>query len=417
MYEPLPLLKSRKEWFYLLTLFFFIFSSNISFQYYKYSQLIQEEIYLSNALVINTYLNKNTQTLKLKNDNITFFTSNQSNLILKKQDYISLMLITTKASFFDYLKGLYLPSINIKKLAPLTKTSKDSLSKEISMQHELQSTQELFNALFLAIPLSKEYSNFFASYGISHLIAISGFHLGVLAFVIYYLLYLFYSPLHRKYFPYRNKKYDLMILATLLLFFYLLLIGLVASYLRAFLMYIFALFLLRNNLKIISFQTLLLVTLFIISLFPKLLFSLSLFFSLSGVFFIFLFIQYFSKLNKVFLFFFFNVWIYLALNPIIHFFFATTTIEQFYSPIITILFSLFYPIELFLHLISHGYILDEYIDLFMRQKVVVFDIYTPTLVFIYYIILSFLSIFYKKAFLVLNISFIIFNVYLCFIIF
>ena len=76
MYEPLPLLKSKKEWLYLLSIFSIIFCTNIYYQYYEYKMLIHEEIYQSNALVINTYKNKDTQTLKLQNNKIIFFTSN-----------------------------------------------------------------------------------------------------------------------------------------------------------------------------------------------------------------------------------------------------------------------------------------------------------------------------------------------------
>lgn len=242
--------------------------------------------------------------------------------------------------------------------------------------------------------------------------AISGFHLGILSFVIYGIFYLFYNPIHQRYFPYRNKKFDLLIFTMIILFIYLIYINIVPSFLRAFVMFLFGVYFLRANIKILSFQTLLIVILSILAIFPKLLFSLSLWFSVAGVFYIYLFIQYFKNLNKYIAFFLFNIWIYLAMNPITHYFFGTTSLVQLFSPIFTIGFSLFYPLELLLHSVRLGGLLDFIIEKWLSSKPPSYEVFTPLWFFFLYIFTSLLAIIYKHAFISLNFLFIIFNIYL-----
>ncbi len=167
------------------------------------------------------------------------------------------------------------------------------------------------------------------------------------------------------------------------LVFYLVLTDIVPSLLRAFIMFSLGILYLRRNIEVLSFQTLLITLLLIITLYPKYLFSISLWFSVIGVFYIFLYIQYFKELPKVFSFLFFNFWIFAVFNPIVHYFFYNTSYEQLLSPFITLFFTLFYPIELFLHLIGFADIFDKYIIWFLEYRMFVFEIQTP-LWFLFY---------------------------------
>ena len=252
----------------------------------------------------------------------------------------------------------------------------------------------------------------FAKYGISHLIAISGFHLGVISLVLYFIFNLLYKPIHQKYFPYRNKRFDILIFISLILFSYLLFTNLVPSLLRAFMMFVFGIFLLRNNIKLLSFETLFIIVLIIITLFPKLLFSLSLWFSVAGVFYIFLFIQYFNNLNKYIQLIIFNFWIYLAINPVTHYFFGTTSLEQLYSPLLTLLFTIFYPLTAFLHIIGFGGLFDNILINFLDAQIDSSELFTPLWFFTIYLFFSFTAILYKYSFYLLNILFILFSSYL-----
>lgn len=395
-----------------LLLILFIFTINISIEYSKYKELIYEEVYETKVEIVNIYKKKKVNILRLKNKNFEFFTSVNKDLKFHKLDVIQIAFLTNKISFISYLKGFYAKKIYIDKL---TKNSnlKDLISKKINSNHIDSKISEVFNALFLAIPVSSQLRDVFSNYGITHLIALSGFHLSVLSFLIYWIIFFPYDFVHKRYFPYRNKKFDLILISLTFLFMYLLLTNIVPSLLRAFVMLSLGIFLLRSNIKLISFTNLLFTFLLIVAFFPKYIFSISLWFSMSGVFYIFLYIKYFSEIKSMIIkLLLFNFWIYFAMNPIVHYFFPNTTYEQLYSPFITILFTFFYPIELFLHLFGFAGIFDSYLKIFLEKEFIMFDVTTHLFIFILYISLSFLSIKSKKSFILLNILLFGFTVYL-----
>lgn len=281
-----------------ITILIFLFLINLSIEYAKYLDLIDEEIYETKVEVLNIYKKDNFDILRVKADNFDFFTNVNKNENIKKSDFLNITFISRNISFLDYLKGFYTKTIyfdRIKKSYSL----KDKIVEKINLNHENEMIKELFGALFLAIPISKELRDICTNYGISHLIALSGFHLVVLSFIIYWIFYYPYSFFHQKYFPYRNKKYDLLIITIFLLFFYLLLTGIVPSLLRAFVMFCLGIFLLRSNIKIFSFETLFFTFLIVIALFPKYLFSLGFWFSIMAVFYIFLYIKYFTFKSRL----------------------------------------------------------------------------------------------------------------------
>ncbi|MBT6108163.1 MAG: ComEC/Rec2 family competence protein [Campylobacteraceae bacterium] len=410
--EQNNLLLNKKQWYFFLFSLFIIFIINISIEYFKYKKFKNIEIQNQTAKVLSIYPKKDYFILKLKTSQFIFYTSkNDNKQNIMNQDTIDIDIITTEINFLDYLKGFYAKSMNIIKINT-TSTLISKLSKDISKQHNNEIISELFNALFLAIPIKQSLRDQCIDFGISHLIALSGFHLGVLSFILYWIFYFPYKYIHQNYFPFRNFKYDLLILTSVFLFGYLIFLDLVPSLLRAFIMYIFAIFLYRNNIKLISFNTLAITLLLIIVFIPKLIFSLSLWLSIFGVFYIFLFLKYFSHLNKIFLFIIFNIWIFLALNPIIHQFFNIGSLHQIYSAVYTIGFSIFYPIELFLHLIGQGGLLDSFIELWLNIKTQTFNTTTSIYFTTYYLILSLFSIKLKEAFWLLHLSFIGFTLYI-----
>ena len=395
----------------LLLVLITILLINISIEYSKYQELIDDEVYETKVKVLNIYPKKDYNILRLSASNFDFFTNIDKSESVEKLDILNILILSKNISFLDYLKGFYAKSIIFKKIEKQS-SFKDEIIKKIDSNHEDNITKELFQALFLAIPISKELRDICTNYGISHLIALSGFHLGVLSFVIYWIFYFPYTYLHKKYFLYRNKKYDLLLISISFLFFYLILTNVVPSLLRAFVMFVFAIFLLRYNIKLFSYTTLFIVFLIVISLFPKYFFSLGFWFSIIAVFYIFLFLQYFSKLNKYLQIVLFNLWMFLIFNPIVHFYFPQTSYEQFLSPLITILFTFFYPFEIFAHIFDFAIYFDGFIKKFLYWDMYVYNVETPFYFLIVYLMFSLASIFYKKAFWVLNILMIIFNLYL-----
>lgn len=394
-----------------IILLIFIFLINLSIEYNKYLDFIDEEIYETNVEVLNIYEKPTYNILRLKAQNFEFFTNIDKSENIKKSDLLNMTIISQNISFLDYIKGFYTKNIYFDYLEKTPKFS-DKIAKKIDLNHQDEMIKELFQALFLATPISKDLRNICTNYSISHLIALSGFHLVVLSFVIYWFLYFPYSFFHQKYFSFRNKKYDLLLVSIFLLFCYLILTGIVPSLLRAFVMFVLTIFLLRSNIKIVSFMNLLFTFLIVISLFPKFLFSLGFWFSIMAVFYIFLFIKYFSNLNKYVQIVFFNIWMFLIFNPIVHFYFPQTSYEQFLSIIITIFFTFFYPFEIFAHIFDFAIYFDGFIKSFLEYKMYVYEVFTPFYFFAIFLIFSFLSIFYKKAFLILNILMIFFNIFL-----
>lgn len=409
--ESLTLFKNFKERRLFFLIAFFVFIFNLYVEFTKYKQFTKNEVYHTSGTIQNYYQKENHSTVKIKTDNFTFFTpyKQPNNSILYKE--IDLYIVSKNITFISYLKGFYTKSFNLN--LDISKTSNiENIHNLIVNQHTNNDIASLYSALYLASPLTSTLRELSSKLGISHLIAISGFHLGVISFVLYFLIHILYKRIHSVYFPYRNKRFDIMIFISIILLSYMVFIDTPPSLLRSFFMFVFGFFLVRNNIKLISFDTLLILLLVVIALFPKLLFSLSLWFSVIGVFYIFLFIKYFNNLNKIIQFVIFNFWIYLTINPITHYFFATTALEQLYSPILTILFSIFYPITVILHFLNNGSVFDQFFITILNTTINSIEINTPRWFFVIYIIISLLSITKKEIFILLNLLMIFYNIWL-----
>ena len=403
---------SKNSLFFTLFLLF-VFMINILFNYLSYKELKKEYIFETKAEVLNIYPKEKFDVIKLKGDGFEFFASFSKDENIKKLDFLNVVFDTRNITFYTYLKGFFTKILYFER-GEKNNSVKEKIIKNIEENHDDFMIRELFNALFLAIPVSSQLRDIITAYGIAHVVALSGFHIVVLSFVIYWILYFPYSFLQNRYFPYRNRRFDILLITMAILFYYLLLTDIVPSLLRAFVLFSLGLYLLRSNIKVISYITLFYTFLIVIALFPQYIFNIGFWFSIFAVFYIYLFIQYFKNGNKILLYIFFNIWMFLIFNPIVHFFFAQTAIEQFYSIPITIFFTIFYPLEIVAHIFNISSYFDDYLKIFLENKINVYEVYTPLYFFILYILFSFLSIWSKKAFFVLNILMIGFNLYLFF---
>ncbi|MFW2567943.1 ComEC/Rec2 family competence protein [Aliarcobacter butzleri] len=405
----IKIIKSKQ----IVTIFilFFALLINILLEYSKYLEFIDEEVFETKVEVLNIYQKDDFDILKLKSSNFEFFTNIPKNEEIKRFDLLNILIVSRNIDFIDYLKGFYTKTIYFDELQK-EQTFKDKIIKNIENNHQDEKIIELFNALFLAVLVSKELRDVITAYGIAHVVALSGFHLVVLSFVIYWILYFPYKFFQDRYFPYRNRKLDILLITIAILFYYLILTDIVPSLLRAFVMFCLGIYLLRSNIKILSYMTLFYTFLIVIAFYPKYIFSIGFWFSIFAVFYIYLFIQYFKNYNKWLLFIFFNIWMFLIFNPIVHYYFPQTSYEQFYSIPITIFFNFFYPAEIFAHIFGFSNYFDEYLKIFIEHKIYVYEVFTPLYFYILYLFVSFLSIWSKKAFLVLNILMIGFNSYL-----
>src|SRR5574344_721229 len=389
---------SKNSLFFTLFLLF-VFMINILFNYLSYKELKKEYIFETKAEVLNIYPKEKFDVIKLKGNGFEFFASFSKDDNIKKLDFLNVVFDTRNITFYTYLKGFFTKILYFER-GEKNNSIKEKIIKNIEENHDDFMIRELFNALFLAIPVSSELRDIITAYGIAHVVALSGFHIVVLSFVIYWILYFPYSFLQNRYFPYRNRRFDILLITMAILFYYLLLTDIVPSLLRAFVLFSLGLYLLRSNIKVISYLTLFYTFLIVIALFPQYIFNIGFWFSIFAVFYIYLFIQ------------FFNIWMFLIFNPMVHFFFAQTAIEQFYSIPITIFFTIFYPLEIVAHIFNISFYFDDYLKIFLENKIYVYEVFTHLYFFILYILFSFFSIWSKKSFFILNILMIGFNFYL-----
>lgn len=401
---------SKNSLFFTLFLLF-VFMINILFNYLSYKELKKEYIFETKSEVLNIYPKEKFDVIKLKGDGFEFFASFLKDENIKKLDSLNVVFDTRNITFYTYLKGFFTKILYFER-GEKNNSVKEKIIKNIEENHDDFMIRELFNALFLAIPVSSQLRDIITAYGIAHVVALSGFHIVVLSFIIYWILYFPYSFLQNRYFPYRNRRFDILLITMAILFYYLLLTDIVPSLLRAFVLFSLGLYLLRSNIKVISYLTLFYTFLIVIALFPQYIFNIGFWFSIFAVFYIYLFIQYFKNGNKILLYIFFNIWMFLIFNPIVHFFFAQTAIEQFYSIPITIFFTIFYPLEIVAHIFNISSYFDDYLKIFLENKIYVYEVFTPLYFFILYILFSFFSIWSKKSFFILNILMIGFNFYL-----
>jgi competence protein ComEC len=392
------------------SIFLLILTLNILLNFQKFYDFKKDKIIQIKSEVLNIYPKNNYDVIKLKTSNFVYFTSTTKNHKFEKLDIIMATIYTQKISFYDYMKGFYTNNIFLENIT-YEKSFKQNMYGAIKLQHNNYLIKELFSALFLAVPISSDLRDITNTYGISHLLALSGFHLGLISFVSFWLVYFIYKPFHQKFVPYRNKKFDTLLISGLLILAYLIFTDIVPSLLRAFVMYCMGIYLLRNDIKIFSFLNLFIVVLLILAFFPKYLLSISLWFSIAGVFYILLYVKYYSKLNIYISFILFNFWIFFALNPIILYFFDVISLAQLFSAPLTLLFILFYPFEILVHFVGQGDILDEYIMYLFNLEFEIKNYMTSLEFMLFFVGVSFLAIYKKIAFYLLNILIVVFNFY------
>ncbi|WP_297193975.1 ComEC/Rec2 family competence protein [uncultured Campylobacter sp.] len=390
--------KKYKEFFILFFFCIFVFCFSLFYEYMSFLNFKESKHrYLEDVLVLQSYEKQNKKgraytVLKLSYDDFSFYTSTYKDNNISRYDKLNLRVINTNVSFKDYLsKNFYMPSYDIN-LSENTYNENFIISYFLS-QHKDEKIKEFYGALFFALPISLELRTDVNYYGIAHLIAISGYHIGLIFSLCFFLLCPLYSFFQKRYFPYRNLKFDLSVLIFSFLLAYAYLIGFVPSYIRSLVMALFAFYLLAKNINLLNYSTLFFAILICISLFPQLLFSVGFFFSIYGVFFIFLYMNHFSKffsnfINVILL----NLWTFFAMITPVLYFFPLVSLQQLLCIPLSVVFVVFYPFVLFLHIVDFGYLLDTLLSYFFSIKFYAKDINVNFYIFISYILLSLLSI-------------------------
>lgn len=401
----IPLFNSKKELFFALGVVFCIALISLGIEFYRYQIFSKSALHVKTATVLNHYQKTNEKgktydVIKLKLDSgEQMYTVSWKPLSLELKSRVKVKFELKNLSFKEYLSGFFAPSKFIYEIyeddPPFDVRP---LYRFVKEQHDEAMMSELYSALLFATPLSKELREFVQKWGITHLIAISGYNVGVISFLLFFLLKPLYTFFQSRYFPYRNVLADLMPVVFLVLIGYMVVIDYVPPFMRAVVMSIVGFFFFSRGIRLLSFETLAIVCLGILAFIPSLFFSLSFWFSIAGVFYLFLFLHHIKWKNKIGLFVGLDIFVFTAMLPIVHTFFPVFTLLQLTSPLWSVVFIVFYPLGLFLHLISWGNLLDEWVMRFLHVNAQSYDLSVPYWFLIPFCILSLLSIRSKKLF-------------------
>ncbi len=361
--EKPKLFPEKKTFVWVMIILVAVILIRLFIEYQSYQNFISKPFYYTHAKVLTSYekskRGKRYQVLKLRSDEgFTFYTSSY-----KKDDFnhkkLRLQIFPNKGiSFKDYLGTFYVKS-RIKNQEALPLTFKDALLQKVASQHQETSLQSFYNAIFFATPLQKELRQKISMLGVSHLVALSGFHLGILWGLVYGILLLLYKPLQQRFFPYRHALFDVGLVAMILLGVYLWFVDFPPSLVRSYAMVLVGWMVLLLGMELLSFTFLTTILTILVALFPSLLVSLSFWLSIAGVFYIFLLLQYTKEFNKwVITLLFIPFGIFILMVPVVHSIFGVTSGYQLLSPLLSLLFVPFYPLVMVLHIVGFGGVFD-----------------------------------------------------------
>ena len=401
--EKPKLFPEVKSFVFFTVLLIVLISLRLSFEYQGYQTFISKPFYYTYATVLNSYdkikNNKRYKVLKLKSEEgFTFYTTTH-----KKEDFthrrLRLQIFPNESIDFKSYLGTFYVKSKIKEKTTVPQTVKDRLVKSVDNQHKIEELSSFYNAILFATPLKKMLRDKIAQLGVSHLVALSGFHLGILWGLVYGLLLLLYRPFQQRYFPYRHALFDVGLVAMIILGIYVWFVGFPPSLLRSYAMVFVGWGVLLLGMELLSFTFLTSVFLLLSLLFPSLLVSISFWLSIAGVFYIFLLLQYTKHWNKwMITLMVIPLGIFVLMLPVVHMIFGVTNVYQLLSPLLSLVFILFYPMVMILHLIGIGEIFDGVlIRLFMLPKEGVEHL-LPMWLGLGYIVLSIAAIWYRKVF-------------------
>lgn len=404
MLEKVSLFNSKRDFlnFILACVAILCYTFLIEFQNYK--NLTKFDSAIVNAIVLKQYTKtKNSRTyevLKLKSDNgFTFYSSAKKSFPNSKGKELKLEIFTDKITFYGYLTRFYAYAKKITINQNIT--LKQKLNNYIFDEHKNKDIANMYQALFSATPMNKNLQSAFSTLGISHLVAISGFHLGVLSAILFFLIKHPYKFLQDKFFPYRNSKTDIFFIISFFLLMYLLFLDSPASLLRAFGMLIVGFIFYDRGFKIVSMQTLLLTIILLLAFFPRLFFSLGFWLSVSGVYYIFLFLIYFKDMSNIWQFILIPFWVYFMMLPFSLAIFGSFSVYHPLSILWTTLFTLFYPISILTHIIGYGNIFDGVLEGLIKLGTTKTVVPLSFTFLVLHVLLSLLGMWKKSFFLLL----------------
>ena len=403
--EKPKLFEGTKSFVWTIAVLVIFLLVRLFFEYQSYQNFISKPFYYTYATVLTSYEKskegRQYQVLKLRSEKgSVFYTTTH-----RKEDFshkrLRLQLFPNRGiSFKDYL-GTYYVKSRIKKVENLSRTFKNMLLQKVASEHQNSALQSFYNAIFFATPIEKALREKISMLGVSHLVALSGFHLGILWGLVYGLLLFIYRPLQQKFFPYRHALFDVGLVAMIFLGGYLWFVDFPPSLVRSYAMVLVGWLVLLTGIELLSFTFLSTILLTLVVLFPNLLVSLSFWLSVAGVFYIFLLLQYAKTCNKwVISLLFIPFGIFILMLPVVHTLFGVTTPYQLLSPVVSLLFIPFYPIVMLLHLLGAGDLFDTGLTWLFSLPQTSQEKFLPLWAMLVYVALSLGAIWQRKLFYV-----------------
>lgn len=413
--KPKLFLDSKQFWLSMLFLSSLL-AIRIFLIYIDYKEFKDKPFYFTKVDVLQAYeKDKNSRhytVLKLYSSDldIEFFTITS---IPSKEIHQRLrmkLFPNFKMRFMDYL-GISFISSQVNEVYKADSNLKSKIIDYIEKQHLNSMVANFYSAIFLAKPLSKTLRKQVSLLGVSHLIALSGFHLGILSGLLFFLLRPIYRVFQQRYFPYRFDLIDIGFVVLIILAGFVWFVGSPPSLIRSYMMILFTWILLILGVELLTLSFLATVILTLLTLFPHLILSLSFWFSVGGVFYIFLLLHYISHLNNITITALISFGLFVLMLPIVHTVFPIVSPLQLGSPFLSLIFTLFYPLSIFLHLIGIGDILDSLLIQLFTLKGTTLEIVINPFLGGTYLLLSIGAFYFRKIFYLLLIVASLFFIY------
>jgi len=404
---------------FLLVALVLVFATALRFWliHISYEQFVSKPFIYTDGIVLNSYQktkhDKRYTVLKIRDaDGLLFFTSTNNNIDFASKILRMRIYPSPNISFLDYIGHFYIKS-DIISMTNVGTSVRNTLSLLIDSQHQSKWMQSFYNGIYLATPIESNLREKISILGISHLVALSGFHLGILSWLIFTLLKIPYKVLQKRYFAYRYDLIDVGLLTMFILAYYLWITDFPPSLIRSYTMVLVGWIAILLGIELVSFRFLTIVTLMLVLLFPSLLLSIGFALSVTGVFYIFLLLLYDHKgNNKLTKLLIIPFGIYILMSPIVHIFFGVTSIYQLLSPLLSLLFAIFYPLSIILHLVGMGSALDTSLMWLFDLATIGREELLPTWLALLYLSFSILAIWHRVFFILTFISAICYMIYL-----
>ncbi|WP_187846566.1 ComEC/Rec2 family competence protein [Helicobacter pylori] len=415
------LLSTPKEYLWCGVVLSLVLAINLYLEYLNHQKLDFSKPTSLNAQILLQYPKTKDQktyfVLKLQSKGMIFYTTIKEPLKNLQYRHVQFFGKIKPCSFLESLKSCFFQTYSFS----LTRKHnfKSHVRHFIDSAHSSALAGNLYRALFIGDSLNKDLRDRANALGINHLLAISGFHLGILSASVYFLFSLFYTPLQKRYFPYRNAFYDIGVLVWVFLLGYLLLLDFLPSFFRAFLMGLLGFLACFFGVRLLSFKLLVLACCIAIALLPKLLFSVGFLLSVCGVWYIFLFLkhtQIFFKnssfLKRSFQAIALSALVFLNMLIIAHAFFPMFSPYQLFSIPLGLIFIVFFPLSLFLHAVGLGSLLDDILS--MPLTIPTISVSSPLWLLGAHLCLTILSTRFFKVYLSMNVLSAGFFLYCCY---